>query len=237
MSNDTKRRVQPLKAYRALRSLLKNPDKTEEVFNIIRAMSGRSLENCYEQFCRTAIGKKILIEKRQLLLVLQNRSSLAKLPVESLGNDYLGFTERERINAKGLVDASDEAIPISNPDLRLYAERTRDMHDLWHVVTGYGRDTLGEACLLAFTYAQTRNRGIGIIALVGFFKLRKEIGSGVGRAMWQGYRAGCQASWLPAEDWEGLLALPIEQVRQQLNIEKPTKYIEKYSELRNLATI
>ena len=55
--------------------------------------------------------------------------------------------------------------------------------------------------------------------------------------MWQGYRAGLQASWLPAEDWEGLLALPIEQVRKQLNIEEPSKYIEKYSELRNLATI
>ena len=237
MPSDTRRRMQPIKAYRALRSLLKNPDKTEEVFNIIRAMSGNSLQNCYEQFRKTPIGKKILIERRQLLSVLQNRSSLAELTAESLGKHYLGFTERENINAKGLVDASDEAIPISNPDLRLYAERSRDMHDLWHVVTGYGRDTLGEACLLAFTYAQTRNRGIGIIALVGFFKLRKEIGNGVGRAMWQGYKAGLQASWLPAEDWEELLALPIEQVRQQLNIEEPTKYIEKYSKLSNLATV
>ena len=192
--------MQPIKAYRALRSLLKNPDKTEEVFNIIRAMSGKSLENCYEQFCRTAIGKKILIEKRQLLLVLQNRSSLAKLPVESLGRDYLGFTERERINAKGLVDASDEAIPISNPDLRLYAERTRDMHDLWHVVTGYGRDTLGEACLLAFTYAQNKNRGVGFIAFVGCFKLFANYRLNALKAILQGYRIGRKAAWLPEQN-------------------------------------
>ena len=45
------------------------------------------------------------------------------------------------------------------------------MHDLWHVVTGYGRDELGEACLLAFTYAQNKNRGVGFIAFVGCFKL------------------------------------------------------------------
>ena len=229
--------MQPIKAFLALRNLLKDPNKTEEVFNIIRAMSGSSLEKCYEQFRGTAIGKQILTERRQLLLALQNRPKLAKLPIESLGRAYLSFTEKERISAKGLVDASDEAISISNPDLRLYADRIRDMHDLWHVVTGYGRDTFGEACLLAFTYAQTRNRGVGIIALVGFFKLRKVIGSEVAHAMWQGYKGGLRASWLPAEDWERLLALPIDGVRRQLNIEEPTKYLEKYEALQKLATV
>ncbi|MFL2529329.1 MAG: Coq4 family protein [Candidatus Azotimanducaceae bacterium] len=237
MPDDTKRHMQPIAAYRALRALLKDPDKTEEVFIIIRAMSGNSLGNCYKQFRKTRVGKEILAEKRQLLSVLQDRTKLAGLSAESLGRRYLDFIEREGIYAKGLVDASDEAIPISNPELRLYAERTRDMHDLWHVITGYGRDTFGEACLLAFTYAQTRNRGVGIIALVGFFKLRKEIGSGVGRAMWQGYQAGRRASWLPAQDWEKLLCLSIREVRRQLNIEEPTKYSTKFTEMRNLAAI
>ena len=42
------------------------------------------------------------------------------------------------------------------------------MHDLWHVTTGYGRDALGELSLLAFTYAQEKNRGIGAIVLYGY---------------------------------------------------------------------
>ena len=33
----------------------------------------------------------------------------------------------------------------------------------WAEFTGYSRDILGELALLAFTYEQTRNRGIGYI--------------------------------------------------------------------------
>ena len=103
----------------------------------------------------------------------------------------------------------------------------RDQHDLWHVVTGYGRDTFGEACLLAFTYAQTRNRGLGIIALVGMLKLSQELeASGVRRAMKQAYRAGKNAAWLPQQDWESLLATPLDELRQQLNIPAPADYRE-----------
>ena len=69
------------------------------------------------------------------------------------------------IDAQGLVDASEEAdrrtgeVPL-DADRDWFYARLRDMHDLWHVLTGYGRDLAGEATLLAFTHAQTRNRGI-----------------------------------------------------------------------------
>ena len=37
-----------------------------------------------------------------------------------------------------------------------------------HVITcGYGRDVSGEACLLAFTVAQTRNPGLALIVVAG----------------------------------------------------------------------
>ena len=49
------------------------------------------------------------------------------------------------------------------------------MHDLWHVTTGYGRDALGELSLLAFTYAQEQNRGIGAIALIWLLEGWKRI--------------------------------------------------------------
>ena len=232
MGTDTKqRRMQPLVAMRALRTLISDPVRTEQVFIIIRAMSGNALENCYKQFRGTPVGKQVLTEQRQLIELLQDRQALGALPPGSLGRHYLSFVEKEEISAQELVDASDDVIEITDPGLSLYARRIRDMHDLWHVTTGYGRDTFGEACLLAFTYAQTRNRGIGTIALVGYFKLRKEIGSGVAAAMWQGYRAGRKAEWLPAQDWENLLSLPIDEVRECLNIGEPVKYHQKHAQL------
>lgn len=227
MTNSTKpARMQPLVAMRALKTLINDPDQTEQVFVIIKAMSGDSLAQSFRRFEKTAMGQTILAERRQLLTTLLDRDRLREFPSGSLGRAYLNFVETEQITADGLVEASEADDVINDPELRLFGERMRDQHDLWHVTTGYGRDTFGEACLLAFTYAQTKNRGLGIIALVGKIKISRELGSGVRKAMWQAYRAGKNAAWLPQQDWEALLAKPLEEVRQQLNVLPPAIYRE-----------
>lgn len=155
---------------------------------------------------------------------LTDRKNLQTHATGTLGHAYLGFVEREQITADGLVEASQLDDTVQSPTFRLFSERMRDQHDLWHVITGYGRDTFGEACLLAFTYAQTRNRGLGIIALVGMIKIQKELGRGVRKAIWQAYKAGKRAAWLPQQDWETLLTHQLESVRQQLGISPPEVY-------------
>ena len=219
--------MQPIVAARALRQLIKDPEKTEEVFVIIRAMSGNSLQHSYERFLTTEIGQKILRERRHIREILKNKKALAEYPPGSLGRAYLAFVDEGRITADGLAEASEinEDLLI-DPGLRLYAERLRDQHDLWHTVTGYGRDPFGEACLLAFTYAQTRNRGLGVIALIGMLKLSQGLGTGVFKAMWKGFRDGQRAAWLPSQDWESLLTHQLEEVRQQLKIYPPEIYRE-----------
>jgi ubiquinone biosynthesis protein COQ4 len=42
--------------------------------------------------------------------------------------------------------------------------------------------------------------------------------------MWQAYRAGKRAAWLPAEDWEARLREPLDTVRSRLNIPAPEQY-------------
>lgn len=226
-----KKRMQPLVALRALKNLINDPERTEEVFVIINAMSGDALERTYKKFQKTETGQTILAEQRSLLTTLLNRDALREYAPGTLGRAYLNFVETQNITADGLVEASSTEEDISDPGLKLFGERMRDQHDLWHVVTGYGRDTFGEACLLAFTYAQTRNRGLGIIALVGTWKISREVGQGVRSAAWQAYKAGKNAAWLPQQDWEALLSQPLEEVRLQLGIEPPATYqqvIENY---------
>ena len=75
-------------------------------------------------------------------------------------------------------------------DLLLFANRQRDMHDLWHTLTDYGRDELGEVCLLAFTCAQSPNRGIAFIALVGVYQMIKHYGWAVPKTVLSAYRDG-----------------------------------------------
>ena len=227
-------KMEPLVALRALKTLINDPEKTEQVFIIIRAMSGDALQRSFARFCLTKTGRQILAEKRILLETLQDRDALRAMPDGSLGRHYLKFVESQELTADGLVEAREDGAVelIEDPDLKLFGERLRDMHDLWHVVTDYGRDTFGEACLLGFTYAQTRNRGIGIIAFVGMLKLAQEIKSGVPAAVWQAYRDGKNAGWLPAQDWEHLLTQPLENVRRTLNIRQPERYQRVFSGLQ-----
>ena len=224
---DNRQRMQPLVAARALRLLIKDPEQTEQVFVIIRAMSGDSLQRSYERFLSTKGAQSILSEKRHLRDILSDREALERLPHGSLGRTYLAFVEEGQITADGLAEASEvNEDLIDEPGLRLYAERLRDQHDLWHTLTGYGRDPFGEACLLAFTYAQTRNRGLGAIVLIGMLKLSRELGAGVFKAMWKGFRDGQHAAWLPAQNWERLLHEPLPEVRKQLRVNPPDTYRE-----------
>lgn len=212
----------PLVAMAALRRLVKDPERTDEVFVIVRNLSGDSLLRSYDRFCTLPDHERLL--QQPLLDVLSDRDYLRTLPAGSLGREYLGFIERESLTADGLVAASENSVVIEDAGLRRFAERNRDMHDLWHVLTGYGRDTFGETCLLAFTYAQMRNPGIGVIAFIGTLKHVRAYGWRAIRAATQGYRMGRRAAWLPGQDWEALLQEPLADLRQRLHIEPPDRY-------------
>ena len=133
-------RMRPLVALRALQKLVNDPEKTDQVFVIIKAMSGNSHEQTFNRFIKTDIGKRILSEERNLLSSLTDRKNLQTHATGTLGHAYLGFVEREQITADGLVEASQLDDTVQSPTFRLFSERMRDQHDLWHVITGYGRD-------------------------------------------------------------------------------------------------
>ena len=65
-----------------------------------------------------------------------------------------------------------------------------------------------------------------MIVLVGAWQLGRKLGFGVPRALWQAYRAGQRAIWLPAQDWEALLRMPLADVRRHLGIREPSVYLD-----------
>lgn len=221
--------VKPLEAFRGIRELVRNPDDTKQVFRVIRALAGNSIERNFRRFVETANGRRILAERRSLVDRLSDRAYLASLPEGTLGRAYADFTAREEISADGLVDASTQAAEesqLGGPvgfDRQLFSERLRDMHDLWHIVTGYQRDLIGEGALLAFTYRQTRNRGIGFIVAVAYLKAGRRYPQ-QRELIRDGWRRGSDAEWLPAADWETLLAEPLEEVRRKLKVEPAPSY-------------
>lgn len=225
MTKPPRRRIRPLDAWQAIRALLRDPDDTRQVFKIVDALSGRAGERIFRRFRATANGARVLAEQRNLLETLCQRDALAALPPGSLGRSYLDFVTREQITADGLVAASQEAreqVEELGADYRRTMERLRDMHDLWHVVLGYGRDLVGEASLLSFTFAQTWNPGVGFIAAVAYLRIGDVPGArGLLR---EAFGRGRRAAWLPGEDWEALLALPLDEVRSCLRVGRPPRY-------------
>ena len=216
-------RLRPLEAVKAVRRLMANPDATEEVFTILRAMRGRSGIRLFERFRNSAMGMRILSDRRSLFATLSNTQALAALPEGSLGRTYHRFMAAENLSPEGLVTPSqiwDEE--NLSPEARLFRERMRDMHDLTHTLTGYGRDPLGELCLIAFNFSHTGNLGMGLIALMGFLKIDSWK---VRRAVLEGLRHGFQARcWFPDMDWEALLPEQLLELRRRFAIAEPRLY-------------
>ena len=212
-------------AARAMKALLNDPDDTAQVFRIIEALSGRNGERTVDRLKRTASGKRLLDARPALLDKLVDHESLSKLPEGSLGREYIRFLKSEGITPEGLkqasIDGRSKNVGDVPEDVEFLRDRMRDTHDLWHVVTGYKGDLVGEASLLAFSFAQTRNPGIGFIVAIALLRGSEP---SVRRLIWQGFTRGARAEWLPAIEWEKLLSLPLATVRKKLNVGAPPVY-------------
>ena len=218
-----------LKAVRAIDRLRRDNDDTEQVFLIIEALKGKANDEHLERFRSTEIGRKVLAEKRSALDFLTKREWLKSLPEGTLGKIYIDFMIREGLTAEGLRDVSYEGgfatETYGDDDERVFAEWNRDIHDLFHIITGYGRDPLGELSVLAVTYEQTKSLGVGFIALMGAFEYQRKLkGTPAFKSVLQGFRIGRKAEDLVAQDWEYLLTLPIEEVRERLKLREPSFY-------------
>jgi ubiquinone biosynthesis protein COQ4 len=215
-------RLRPLEAVKAVRRLMANPEATEEVFVILRAMRGRSGITLFRRFTQSPMGARILREKRSLFAALSNMTALAALPEGSLGHAYHRFMASENLSAEGLVAPSQAyRDDVVSDEVALFRDRMRDMHDLTHVLTGYGRDPLGELCLLAFMYPHTGNLGMALIVLMGFGKLESRAAR---KAVIEAWRHGRKARWFADMDWEAMLAKPLNALRPDFQVLKPAAY-------------
>lgn len=219
-------RLRPFEALRAVRRLFADPQDTRQVFVVLAALRGRSGARMFARFAKSAVGLAVLADRRRLIDRLEDHAGLARLPDGSLGREYLTFMQAENLSAAGLIEPSmtDDAAALP-PDARLFRDRMRDMHDLTHVVTGYGRDGFGELCLLAFMFAQSKNLGQAFICFMGWARFGREGGRGrLAAALLEAWRHGRKASWLPEQEWEAILSMPLPDLRARLQVAKPTRY-------------
>lgn len=231
------RRVQPLRALRALRRLIANKEDTTQVFEIMNALAGSSVRHGYHKMLDQTEGARQAFKMVELADRLHDRAWLESMPAGSVGRAYLDFIDERNLSAYGLAGESqkvaDSEIEAAHP-YAWYARRLRDVHDLWHILTGYRTDALGEACVVAFSLPQTRSAGFGLIAAgVAVEAARARTGHPCARAILQAWRRGHRAAWLPGLDYEALMAESLDQARARLGLAGPTLYDQIPVELRN----
>jgi ubiquinone biosynthesis protein COQ4 len=214
-------------AFTALKRLMAVPGDTAQVFRIMRALNVDTAKKGYERLLRTAEGGCIAYQRIELAERLSDPAWVAQFAEGSVGAAYGAFLRRTGYSAQGLamVSRTDRPEEARHP-YAWFGRRTRDVHDIWHVLTGYrADDPLGEACLVAFSYAQTRGLGWALIAtgsaLGGIWRPQ---GRASARAIWEGYLLGRRACWLLGEDYEKLLAEPIDAARRRLRLGLPERY-------------
>ncbi|WP_298097001.1 Coq4 family protein [Brevundimonas sp.] len=228
-------RLEPLRALRAFRKLIRNKEDTTQVFEIMRALSGRSISRGYNRMLKTLEGGRQAFLREELAHKLDDPVWLSRFEPGSVGAAYRAFREARGFTAEGLADEARKVAPLVDAQHPViwYSRRIRDVHDVWHVLTGYGTDALGEACVVSFSYAQTRNLGFAFIGWGAAREVQREAPSvPARRAVWQAYRNGRAARWLPGLDYEALFEQPLEAVRERLNIRPATVYESVPVELR-----
>jgi ubiquinone biosynthesis protein COQ4 len=230
-------RLQPIRAFKAVSRLMADKEDTAAVFDLMRALAGKALPNGYARLLKTPRGGRIAYERDELNDRLMDRAWLESFAPGTVGAAYLAHMDERGFTADGLKEISeqtlDSQVEAAHP-LTWYGRRLRDVHDIWHVLTGYRTDALGEACLVAFSYQQTRSLGFAVIALAAGNKFGKtRNGQPYRAAIRQAWNNGKAAAWLPELDYPELFAEDLEAARARLGIRPPTVYLSIPPELRD----
>jgi hypothetical protein len=112
--------------------------------------------------------------------------------------------------------------------------RLRDTHDLMHVLSGYGRDALGEQCVLAFTYGQQPALAHLFLGYAGAMEIsrRGRVKVPIFRAVREGHKMGKACSRLAEMPIRDVLAMPLDEARRMLGIRAARYYPEAHAKWR-----
>ena len=222
-------RFRPFKALSHFRRLMQDKEDTEQVFHIFECLPRKGFLPEAKAFIESPRGQRLMESEPFLPVILDDHATLKQLPAGTVGRLYVDFMEREGLSAAGLVAESEKmrrGKPLYGDQVEWYGNRLRDTHDLLHILTGYGRDALGEQCVLGFTYGQNRNLGNLFISYLGGLELRRKVKTAapVLSAIREGQRNGTAAANIVDESILALLAEPIEVARKRLNIGSASQY-------------
>ncbi|MFU7529659.1 Coq4 family protein [Qipengyuania sp. ASV99] len=219
------------KAWHHFSKVLKDKERTDELIGVFDALPWRAVGEEAAAFLATEKGQAIFQSEPYLPDLFDDHATLRKMPKGSFAHAYCDFMEREGLTAAGLVEASGDTrngMAMLPDGVEWYGDRLRDTHDILHILTGYGRDTLGEQCVLGFLFHQRPSPGHLFVAWAGTLLMRVKLKSRapVIGALREARRHGRLTQRIVEQPIRELLPLPLEEVRRRLNVPQPTTYLK-----------
>ncbi|MBX3222976.1 MAG: hypothetical protein KF795_20865 [Labilithrix sp.] len=206
--------LRALKAFYSLARLVRDPNRLDEVFEMSDALATKeALGPIVERLAEDPVVARSLEERHRIRVDL---AALRRLPEGTLGRTFAEHMFAANLDPAALPDlASDD--PIAFFRAHLY-----ETHDIWHVVTGFGTDLVGELGLQAFYLAQIPGPLPALLVAVGFVRsglVDDTLTVPFMDALVRGWRMGRSAEPLFGVKWDELWELPVREVRAKLGVD------------------
>ncbi len=161
--------------------------------------------------------------------------SLEKLSSDSFGKAYLDYMRANNLSPDFYGEVAGEK------EVAYLRLRVRQIHDYFHVLTGFDTTPLGEAGVIAFTYAQNRG-GFGLVILAmlllhfSFFK--PHMGPQAIENILRGWKMGTESMYLNGVKLEEHLSENLDELRDRLLIPKNygEQLLDDQSGFKNIAS-
>ncbi len=219
------------KAWDHFSKVLKDKERTDELIGVFDALPWRAVGEEAAAFLQTDRGRQIYQSEPYLPDILDDHAALRKTPEGSFAHAYCDFMEKEGLTAAGLVEATGptrNGVDMLPDGVEWYGDRLRDTHDILHILTGYGRDTLGEQCVLGFLFHQRPSPGHLGVAWAGtlLMKVKLKSKAPILGALTEARRHGRMTPRIVEQSIRQLLPLPLTEVRKRLNVPEPATYLK-----------
>jgi ubiquinone biosynthesis protein COQ4 len=196
----------------ALGRLLVDPDDTVQVFLMGIVLNGPYVPRLMLRIAADPEGAKLIEERPAIDSSTVDWDRLRALPKTTLGGAYVRYLDENKLDPDLF-----QAPPALPQPLRFIAQRIRQTHDIWHVLTGYAPDVPGELALQGFTFAQLRMPSSLLLSTLGtLFKAPTNA-----RRVLDGYRRGRDAAFLPVVRFETMWERELDDVRRELGVRPP----------------
>ena len=166
---------------------------------------------------RDPTGRRVLRDRPRITSSSLSVFDLKSLPENSVGRAYAAWLEREGVSP----DTRDSVRYIDDEECAYVMQRYRECHDFFHAITGLPVMVEGEIAVKAFEFANTLlpMTGLSLAAYVRLKRAEKE-------RFWSIYLPWALSNGLKAKElicvyWEKQLHRDVDQLRAELEIEKP----------------